>query len=360
MNCIEWKEKLNGSIDGTLRPDEKRALEAHLIVCPACRAQLESLQSLRAATRQLPSEITPSRDLWSDIELRLSQPTPERARLLFASFHIWRIACGIALVLAAVGLWRWTALRQPSTAWQIAAVEGTPQINTRGFSGQANLRIGDWLETDASARAKVSVGTIGQVVVAPNSRVRMINASAENHRLELARGTMSALIWAPPRLFFVNTPSAVAVDLGCAYTLTVDDHGNGALHVTSGYVALQHDGRETIISAGQMCTTRRDAGPGTPFVDDAPPALRRALDRFDFEHAPDALSEILTHVRAADTLTLFSLLERVAPSARGEVFDVLARHQSPPTEVTKVGIVEGNRTMLDAWSRELGLRGFSN
>ena len=36
---------------------------------------------------------------------------------------------------------------------------------------------------------------------------------------------MSARIWAPPRLFYVNTPSAVAEDLGCAYTLEVDDLG---------------------------------------------------------------------------------------------------------------------------------------
>src|SRR5207344_3028121 len=115
--------------------------------------------------------------------------------------------------------------------------------------------------------------------------------------LELAHGTLSALIWAPPRLFFVDTPSATAVDLGCAYTLTVDDAGAGLLRVTAGYVALEHEGRETVISRGQMCATRRGAGPGTPFVADAPAPLRRALDRFDFENAAAALSEILAHAR---------------------------------------------------------------
>jgi predicted anti-sigma-YlaC factor YlaD len=360
MSCTDWNEKLNDSVDGALGPEDDRALDAHLRICPACRAQLESLQSLRTATRQLPREISPQRELWTEIEVGLSRSVSARGRMLFASFAAWKIACCIGIVLTAAGLWRWNATRSPAVAWQIAAIAGMPQINTRGFSGQSTLQVGEWLETDASARAKVSVGKIGEVDVAPNSRIRLINASATDHRLELARGTMSALIWAPPRLFFVNTPSAVAVDLGCAYTLNVDDDGNGTLHVTSGYVALQHAGRETIISAGQMCTTRRDAGPGTPFVEDAPAALRRALDRFDFEHAPDALAEILTEARTADSLTLFRLLERGTAIARGEIFDVLARDHPPPAAVTKAGIIDGNKTMLAAWSADLGVRGFSN
>jgi hypothetical protein len=39
------------------------------------------------------------------------------------------------------------------------------------------------------------------------------------------------MIWAPPRLFFVDTPSAVAADLGCSYTLEVKDDGAGVLRV---------------------------------------------------------------------------------------------------------------------------------
>jgi len=359
MNCTDWNEKIHDRIDGTLGRADGDRLDAHLSVCPECRAQLASLESLRAITGQLPRDIIPPRELWSEIEARLSQPVVARERMLFP-FGAWKIACGIGIILTAAGFWRWTATRSPSVTWQIAAIAGTPQINTRGFNGESKLRVGEWLETDASARAKVSVGTIGEVDLAPNSRIRLINTSATNHRLELARGTMSALIWAPPRLFFVNTPSAVAVDLGCAYTLKVDDEGNGALHVTSGYVALQHAGRETIISAGQMCATRRDAGPGTPFVEDAPPALRRALDRFDFENAADALAEILEQARAADAPTLLNLLTRISAVSRGKVFDVLARDHPPPVNVTRIGVMEGDKTMLDAWSADLGMDRFSN
>jgi len=358
MNCTDWNEKLHDYVDDTLGTDERRALEAHLAVCPHCRAQLESFQALRSATNQLPRELTPARDLWPAIQARL-QPSSARGRVMFALSRSWKIAACIGIVLTVAGLWQWTD-RPPSAAWQIAAVDGSPRIGKRVFKGQSQLRIGEWLETDAASRAKVSVGDIGEVDLEPNSRVRMIDASATDHRLELARGTMSALIWAPPRLFFVNTPSAVAVDLGCAYTLNVDDDGNGTLHVTSGYVALQHAGRESIISAGQMCATRRGAGPGTPFAEDAPPALRQALDQYDFENVSNALPTILSNARAADAITLFNLLMRTSGTSRGAVFDALAHHHPPPTEVTRAGVVAGDKAMLDRWSAEMGLDGFAN
>src|SRR6185295_11964349 len=112
--------------------------------------------------------------------------------------------------------------------------------------------------------------------------------------------------WAPPRLFFVDTPSAVAADLGCAYTLEVDDQGASKLSVTSGWVALELKDRESIVPAGASCDTRPGVGPGTPYFDDAPSVLREALKTVDFN--PDAsvrsaaLPWILDQARPRDSL----------------------------------------------------------
>ena len=93
--------------------------------------------------------------------------------------------------------------------------------------------------------------------------------------MALDRGRIRALIWAPPRYFFVNTPSAVAVDLGCAYTLDVDPRGWGLVHVTSGWVAFEHGERESFIPQDAVCATRPRFGPGTPHYDDASAGARR-------------------------------------------------------------------------------------
>ena len=58
------------------------------------------------------------------------------------------------------------------------------------------------------------------------SRVRLIAARDGDHQLALDRGTLHASINAPPGQFVVSTPSATATDLGCAYTLHVDEAGS--------------------------------------------------------------------------------------------------------------------------------------
>ena len=138
--------------------------------------------------------------------------------------------------------------------------------------------MGGALETDSSSRALIEVADIGQVEVEPNTLMRLVETSEDEHRLALDRGSIEAKIVAPPRIFFVDTPSAVAVDLGCAYSLDVDEAGNGLLHVTSGWVELVRDGRNSYVPIGTMCLLRAGVGPGTPYFNDASDAFRQALE----------------------------------------------------------------------------------
>lgn len=358
MNCTVAKARFHDHADGELAPDETRRLEAHLAACASCQREMAGLRDLLAQAKALPREIAPERELWPEIAARANPPAKPRAasarRFGFSALGL----AAAAAVIFSVSQKRATPLPAP-TGWAIATVAGTPQVDRKNLQGSARLGVGQWLETDRASSAKIEVGSIGQVDVEPNSRVRLVEASPTDHRVELARGTLRALIWAPPRLFFVNTPSATAVDLGCAYTLTVDDRGAGVLHVTAGYVALEHAGRESIIPAGFTCATRQRFGPGTPFARDTPVELRAALERFDFEAGgPAALTEVLTRARAEDAITLWHLLGRVDAAHRGEVFDALARAHAIPAGVTRAGIVTGDAEMRNAWARELGFGRF--
>lgn len=341
-------------VDDALPPAARREFEAHLEHCPTCRAQVESLRALRDQAEKLPKAIAPSRDLWPEIEAAL----PARAAtkpIAPAVFRRWwpaLIAAGFAVILTVVWYQRGG---DAAPGWTVAALDGSPQVGQRVVSTSAAIRVGQWLETDATSRARLEVGSIGEVRVEPNSRVRVLGTATTDHRLELVRGTLHAFIWAPPRLFFVETPSATAIDLGCAYELTVDEAGAGVLHVTSGFVALEHGGREAIVPAGMLCLTRRGAGPGTPFQADAPPALRAALERFDFAAGgADALEDALRLATAKDAATLWHLLDRAAPTQRGNVFDALAAYHPPPAGVTRDGILRGDRAMAGRWAADLG------
>jgi hypothetical protein len=169
------------------------------------------------------------------------------------------------------------------------------------------------------------------------------------------------LIWAPPGQFFVDTPSSTAIDLGCAYTLQVDQTGAGLVRVTTGWVGFEFRGREAFIPAGAVCATRPGVGPGTPYYEDLAAPTRDALATLDFGHAtPDAraaaLTRVLTDARERDAVTLWHLLSRVeSTDERDRVFDRLATLVPPPEGVTRDTIRAGNREMLDRWWDRLGL-----
>ena len=105
---------------------------------------------------------------------------------------------------------------------------------------------------------------------------------------------------------------------------------------------------------------RPGSGPGTPHYADAPGDLQAALDQIDFapstpEAQAQAVDRILQLTRPQDALTLWHLLPRVNDRQQGRVFDALARLVPPPPDVTRAGIRDHNRAMLDAWWDKLGL-----
>lgn len=237
-------------------------------------------------------------------------------------------------------------------SWNVETLAGMPTIENS--SENRKLAVGEFLETDANSRARVEVANIGNVEVAPNSRVKLVKTNSTEHRLSLEKGKLKAKIFAPPRLFIVDTPSAVAVDLGCEYTLEVDKDGNGKLHVTGGFVALEKDGRESIVPAGAIAFTKKGKGIGTPFADDASSKFQNALYKFDFENGGSkALQTIINEASLYDSLTLWHLLSRVEKTQRGKVFDALALQVKSPAKVTREGILKLDKKMLDAWWQEI-------
>lgn len=359
MICHNSAEKLHDYLDDALSPAERAAVESHLATCASCQATFTSLRTLRAATTQLPRELTPARDLWPALSTQLCPPVVAPATIVPFSTRLlpWAIAASVALLSLFFADSRKPAADRPSP-WSVSPLAGAPRVASQRVESETPFHVGQWLETDAASRAKVAVSSIGELNIAPNSRVRLLASAPTDHRIQLTRGTVDALIWAPPRLFFVDTPSATAVDLGCAYTLSVDEQGNGELSVTAGYVALEHAGRESIIPSGAKCLTRKGPGPGTPFDSSASAALRAAVERFDFGPSagrPSALATILAEARVHDAVTLWHLLSRTIGAERARTFDVLARLAPPPTGVTRELILAGDRPTLHAWAVGLGL-----
>ena len=146
-----------------------------------------------------------------------------------------------------------------STGWAMNITSGDARVD--GLAAGRMLPIGAWLETGAG-RVQLVVADIGTVVVGPGTRARIVVSEAKKQQMELAQGRLTAQIVTVPRRFFVQTKSALVVDLGCAFQLDVDAAGKTSLVVTAGAVALaDHTGHEVAVPAGSACEAT-EAGVG--------------------------------------------------------------------------------------------------
>jgi ferric-dicitrate binding protein FerR (iron transport regulator) len=269
------------------------------------------------------------------------------------------LALAASLVVVAATWFGWGIWRG---GWSVQRMAGSPTIDGQSLDGSGLLKRGGRLVTDGASRARIAVGRIGRVDVDPDTRLELVSIGGRDHRLSLERGTIHAQISAPPRFFSVNTPSATAIDLGCAYTLQVDDAGAGLLRVTHGWVQFAYGGREAFIPQGAVGTTRPGVGPGTPYYSDAPAGFAQALAILDYGSVDaatreEAFNRILSSARKLDSLTLWHLLSRGSDAERVRVYDTLVRLAPPPRWVTREAVLSGNRDALMAWWDSLAFDG---
>jgi ferric-dicitrate binding protein FerR (iron transport regulator) len=330
----------------------------HLLACERCRKEYDEVKLGVNLGQQLPLAAAPA-EMWSEIEALLDERSrrpvfePKAPKFAF-EFSRYRVGAvtAVLVVAVAIGL-MWSSYYGPRASWAVESF-GKVRIDGDQIKDKGRLAVGQTLETGDSAHAKVTVSEIGEVELDPNSRIRLMQTRESEHRIALDRGLIRATISAPPRLFFVDTPAAEAIDLGCVYTLQVDDAGTSLLHVTLGWVALVRNGREVYVPRYAMCQARPGIGPGTPYFEDASETLVRALEEFDFENGGDrAFSAVLAESRPRDTFTLWHLLSRVEGDQRVHVLNRMIELVGLPNGITREGTLQLDQNMLDAWKDEM-------
>lgn len=337
-------DRLAAFADGELDAGESAHAKQHLESCESCQESWERYQFAADMLRRLRPAEAPAH-IWGSIASALDQPSRPPQTRWYASRKFAMAAAAVLLIAGAAVTWR-AALDSPSAPWDVVRVD-------EGARGR-RIAAGEWVETDAGATASVRIGEIGRVDIESNTRLQLLTATSGEHRLNLAHGAISVEIVAPPRIFFVETPSSTVVDLGCAYTMQVDQDGVGMLRVTGGWASLEWNGRESVVPAGASAPTRPTHGPGTPSFDDASERLRQALLDFDFSPEPEgSLAVVLSESRDRDTLTLWHLMSRVEPADRRRVFDRLVALTPLPRGVDRDKAMTLDADTMRVWREEL-------
>ncbi len=373
MNCAEILKAMDDFYDEELQPRKKEEIARHVQECPNCKQDFGKHEILFKEVANLPSEIAPGNDLWQNISksitdrgaLRDLKSKPKESVKLAdydsknktkanKSLRIvgWSVAASVIILILTLGFWFFMPAVRSS--WDVATIAGTPRVGAEIIDKTGRLAVGEWLETDGQSKVKLNVAKIGEILIEPNSLLRLISSTWLEQRIALDRGKIHARIWAPPRLFFVETPSATAIDLGCAYTLSVDPSGASILQVTSGRVALELGDRKALVPAGASCITKPGIGPGTPYFEDASDKFKQALTKIDFGQLDSAaLDTLLNEARIFDTLTLWHLAFRVNDFDHNKIFRKIANLVPPPAIINQTDLVQLNQQELELWKNEL-------
>ncbi|MCC7014567.1 MAG: FecR domain-containing protein [Planctomycetes bacterium] len=227
---------------------------------------------------------------------------------------------GFALVAAAV--------LAVAVLWRAERAGLRASYAVAGLESVERARAGDALATRAGETAVLTIASLGSVTLEPHSRLRVEDTGARVHKLFLERGALRASIFARPEEFQVDTPSGLSIDLGCEYTLAVEDDGSSRVRVETGRVAFAAAGRRVIVPAGaEMRATRRD-GPSVPVRVAADAQLVAAIRRLEFAEPPEPadVRRVLDSDWREESVSIWHLFVQArSATTRREMYAVLAK-----------------------------------
>lgn len=212
------------------------------------------------------------------------------------------------------------------------------------------LPVGGELETGAH-EASLTIANIGSAKLGKQTRVRLDRTDAERHQLSLERGHMHAKVTAPPRLFAVATKHTDVIDLGCEYTIDIDEAGTGSICVQSGLVELATKAGATVVTPEGACAAIL-AGhrPGLPHgrrTRDEVVAAVQAYDRGDAA----AFDRLLALADRRDAITLIALA--AIDTRKAAVLERLMELSPPPDAEISVDSAIANPDHFAIWRTDI-------
>ena len=241
-----------------------------------------------------------------------------------------------------------------------AACDGTAGFAFAGVGGEVScggaqvargvLPVGGELDTGDS-EASLTIADIGSAKLGKQTRVRLDRTDPERHQLALERGHMHAKVIAPPRLFAVTTKHTDVVDLGCEYTIDIDDAGAGSICVHSGLVELATKSGATVITPEGTCAAiLTGQRPGLPHARDSRAELVAAVQAYDRGEAA-AFDRLLAIAHDRDAITLIALA--AIDARRAAVLERLMELSPPPDAEISVESAVANPDHFDVWRTDI-------
>lgn len=385
--CDETERLIDEYLEGTISPKDKEIMENHVSKCMDCRRYLDETSSLKLSLGTLSGNYeylntSEKEELWKGVESRVdfdkqrsesqrSSGAGTRGKSTGFHFRYRYIYAAAALAVVAAVIFfavrnlkfegpvlkQQEAFGMPSY-WKVSNITGTPYISNEAMAKLDSIRDGEYIITNDSSRAELFITDIGKVIVEPNTKLMIVKGEDGKNRISVEYGTIDADMQPVSNPVPVMLPSAIAMDNGSSYKLTVDQAGDGLFFVRSGKVEVISDKKQSVATAGTMLMTKKDKGVGTPFNAGSSPLLKKAL--FDFDFGNCDMTCVTTIVNAAtdeDAITLVNMLPHVNNEYKDKLYNKAVVFAPPPPNVPRRDSIPYiNEKEIEEWVEKIEVK----
>jgi len=180
----EWTDKLSEYLDDELSPEERYAVESHLLGCAACAAVLEDLKRIVARAKAIESR-PPQADLWPRVAARISAARQPR-HVSFTLPQALAASLVIALLSGAI-VWQ-VAGRSPHSprSSESAAASATARPAEREPSAERQATTPDAVPVGfADAQYDAAVADLEKALRDGRGRLDKTTIAIVEHNLEI-------------------------------------------------------------------------------------------------------------------------------------------------------------------------------
>jgi len=377
--CDETERLIDDYLEGNISPKDKEIMDSHVDSCEDCKGYLEATSKLKLQLGSLSTNYeylssSEKDELWKGVESKvdfekrqteeLNKNFEDPAYRKYGLLYKYRYYASAFAALIVIGMIFFAVknfkfespvlTKQDSyglpSYWKVTSLSGTPFISEEAMAKLDSIRDGEYIITNDSSRAELFITDIGKVLVEPNTKLMIVKGKDGRNKLYVIYGTIDADMKKVQEPVHVELPSAIAMDDGGSYKVTVDGSGDGLFYVKSGQVEVVSGNKQSVVPAGSLVMTKKDKGVGTPFSNLSSSVFKKALYNFDFGNCDvSCVTTILNSANKNDAVSLVNMITQVEEQYKDRVYAKVASFVPPPHPVHRDSIPFIDEKEIEDW-----------
>lgn len=377
--CDETERLIDDYLDENISPKDKEIMQSHVDSCEDCKGYLEATSKLKLQLGSLSTNYeflssSEKDEIWKGVESKvdfekrqaeeLNKTFEDPAYRKYGLLYKYRYYASAFAALVVIGMIIFAVknfkfenpvlTKQDSyglpSYWKVTSLSGTPFISEEAMAKLDSIRDGEYIVTNDSSRAELFITDIGKVLVEPNTKLMIVKGEDGKNKLSVIYGTIDADMKKVQEPVRVELPSAIAMDDGGSYKVTVDGSGDGLFFVKSGQVEVVSANKQSVVPAGSLVMTKKDRGVGTPFSNQTSKVFKKALYNFDFGNCDvSCVTTILDAANKNDAVSLVNMIPEVEEQYKDKVYSKVASFVPPPRPVHRDSLPYIDEKEIEEW-----------